>query len=625
MLLHLGTVAGPSSDTFTHITPHLFCFSCRGDTMKSYAVGKGTASVPSLHIDGSKNQTALSQKQLTLERVLQCEAKDSSINASSASAMPASSSAKEDKQCNITLGTQLEEMAGNQLLNTSHLKDDYRSLSPPPHLRSALRSPEKLRAGLARGGFRVTFSESNSLDSSFEKDLIGRANNCYLHQDISSSKRLHLSDTNKTSPYKLHRDTSLDSFDHLYLSSTPQHKRLQKDKRSMDFGDYSVSLANEMKSPSGDLLTQDTETDNNTQALLRLSSDLNTRTHLTSDPAPLASRFSTLSPSFSDLTARHQPLSATARRECSPPAAMRKPLLSAVSGKDSDLAANRRLSPSRVGNKQADKLHSSLTPQHCFKESKTESVPSDVSNYTSFTESPSPKRTDKSSYIAVVLQQLLELVDCYWDGAGSLLLNKKFLAPAQDLLLYLMASTPPQKEVHLPSGDSPSVLFENASRQQRALLKADQLNRADLASQQQQAQGQEASQVSASRIPATGYTAASSYCCSGNHALTYDELLHKNEQLNVQVANLTLELKQLKKLQETVNLLQESQRSLVATNNFLLQQLNKEHIPNSGETSLPSEKVTICERSPFERIPPVSSAHSHGQYCNAEQLNNCPL
>ncbi|XP_067406260.1 leucine-rich repeat-containing protein 36 [Emydura macquarii macquarii] len=607
----------------------------RGNIMKNYAVDKGTSSVPSLDIDSSRNQTGSSQKQLSHKLLLSCDAKDSSINVSSASAIQGSSSTKENKQGNITLGTQLEEAAGKQLLNYSHLEDEYSSLPSPPQIRSSLRSPEKIRAGLTRGGFRVTFSDSNSLDSSLERDIIGKPSLYYLNQDISSTKKLHLSDTNKTNPYKLRRDTSLDSYDHLYLSSTPQNKdfkKLQKDKRSTNIRDYSVSLANEMKtasqsaqSASGDLLTSHTEMDNSTRGLLKLNSDLNTSTHLNSEPALLANRFSTLSTSFSDLTPRHQPLSAEVLLENSQTATMRKTLPSAMSRKDSESAANRCLSPSKVGYKQSDRLHSSLSPQHCLKESNKESVPSDLSNDTCFTESQSPNRTEKASHIAVVLHQLLELVDHYWDGAGSLLLNKNFLTPAKDLLLYLMACTPSQKDVHLPGGDSPSVLTGNASRLQRTQLKyAEPFDRADMALQQQ-AKGLEESHVSSSQSQEMDYAAVSNYSFSGNHSLTYEELLHKNEQLSVQIEYLTLELKQFKKLQETVNLLHESQRSLVSTNNFLLQQLNKEHNLNSVKT-LPSEKLTIHERSPpLERTPPVSSAYGYGQYCNAEQLSNCPL
>lgn len=100
--------------------------------------------------------------------------------------------------------------------------------------------------------------------------------------------------------------------------------------------------------------------------------DLNTSTHLNSEPALLANRFSTLSTSFSDLTSRHQPLSAEVMLENSQTATMRKTLQSAMSRKDSESAVNRCLSPSKVGYKQSDRLHSSLSPQHCLKESNKE-------------------------------------------------------------------------------------------------------------------------------------------------------------------------------------------------------------------------------------------------------------
>uniref|UniRef100_A0A8C0G928 Uncharacterized protein n=1 Tax=Chelonoidis abingdonii TaxID=106734 RepID=A0A8C0G928_CHEAB len=171
------------------------------------------------------------------------------------------------------------EQGGHNRAQDTEEACKYRSLPSPPQMRSSLRSPDKIRAGLTRGGFRVTFSENDSLDSSLEKDIIGKPNTYYLNQDISSTKRLHLSDTNKTNPYKSHRDTSLDSYNHLYLSSTPQNKdfkSLQKDKRSTNLRDSSVSLANEMEttphSTSSDLLTQHTEMDNSTRSLLKLSS-----------------------------------------------------------------------------------------------------------------------------------------------------------------------------------------------------------------------------------------------------------------------------------------------------------------------------------------------------------------
>uniref|UniRef100_A0A8D2JRN1 Leucine rich repeat containing 36 n=1 Tax=Sciurus vulgaris TaxID=55149 RepID=A0A8D2JRN1_SCIVU len=105
---------------------------------------------------------------------------------------------------------------------------------------------------------------------------------------------------------------------------------------------------------------------------------------------------------------------------------------------------------------------------------------------------------------------------------------------------------------------------------------------------------------------------------SGHQSHTYDDLLRKNQQLTMQVACLNQELAQLKKLEETVALLHESQRSLVVTNEYLLQQLNKEQKGYSGKALLPPEKSHHLGRSsPFGKSILSSSspvAHDTGQY-----------
>ncbi|XP_043455399.1 leucine-rich repeat-containing protein 36 isoform X4 [Prionailurus bengalensis] len=96
---------------------------------------------------------------------------------------------------------------------------------------------------------------------------------------------------------------------------------------------------------------------------------------------------------------------------------------------------------------------------------------------------------------------------------------------------------------------------------------------------------------------------------SGHQPHTYDDLLRKNQQLTMQVACLNQELAQLKKLEETVALLHESQRSLVVTNEYLLQQLNKEQKGYSGKALLPPEKSHHLGRSsPFGKRTLSSSS-----------------
>ncbi|KAI4558820.1 hypothetical protein MJG53_013851 [Ovis ammon polii x Ovis aries] len=103
--------------------------------------------------------------------------------------------------------------------------------------------------------------------------------------------------------------------------------------------------------------------------------------------------------------------------------------------------------------------------------------------------------------------------------------------------------------------------------------------------------------------------------------LSSDDLLRKNQQLNMQVSCLNQELAQLKKLEETVTLLHESQRSLVVTNEYLLQQLNKEQKGYSGKALLPPEKSHHLGRSsPFGKSTLSSSSPvAHDMGCQRER------
>ncbi|XP_067159041.1 leucine-rich repeat-containing protein 36 isoform X2 [Apteryx mantelli] len=556
---------------------------------------------------------------------------------------------------------QKKDISGRQLMNESHLEADQKHLSSPSQLRSSLRSPEQIRSGLAKGGYQVVFSDSKTSDSSSERDVIQKSGIYELSQEISSVKRLNLNDTNTVDSYKLPRETRLsnfDNFDHVSLTSTPQHKeflkKLQNDKSSRGHKDYSGRLANEMKTSSqtssGGMLTPHTETGNNSRSPFKISSDLNISTHLSHNSALLDNHFSTLSASFSDTTSKLHSLSADMLLENSQPVTMRPTMLSSVPGEVKEPAASRSSSSSRVEYKQSESLHSLTSPKHCFKDSHKEerncdeqsstvsvlhslltptpsitdrqSFSSELSNGTGVTESHSPTRPEKTSHVTAVLQQLLELVDCHWNGSGSLLFNKDFLVPAQNLLLHLVACTTSQHAVHLPAGHSSSALARNDSKVQRTQLKyTEQFDRTNTATL---VKGLEESQMSASKLQDMDQTAASNYHIRRNQAPTYDDLLWKNKQLSFQVEFLRLELKQLNRLQETVALLQDSQRSLLAANNFLMQQLNKENSPTVHKTPLPSERCTSRERSPpLERTAPVPSAYSSGQYCSSEKLYNC--
>uniref|UniRef100_A0A8B9P8Y8 Uncharacterized protein n=1 Tax=Apteryx owenii TaxID=8824 RepID=A0A8B9P8Y8_APTOW len=509
-------------------------------------------------------------------------------------------------------------------------RPDQKHLSSPSQLRSSLRSPEQIRSGLAKGGYQVVFSDSKTSDSSSERDVIQKSGIYELSQEISSVKRLNLNDTNTVDSYKLPRETRLsnfNNFDHVSLTSTPQHKeflkKFQNDKSSMGHKDYSGRLANEMKTSSqtssGGMLTPHTETGNNSRSPFKISSDLNISTHLSHNSALLDNHFSTLSASFSDTTSKLHSLSADMLLENSQPVTMRPTMLSSVPGEVKEPAASRSSSSSRVEYKQSESLHSLTSPKHCFKDSQKEasSFSSELSNGTGVTESHSPTRPEKTSHVTAVLQQLLELVDCHWNGSGSLLFNEDFLGKLSRYMetLYLKHLSAFFQFIFKVRNLYCHVAFRLCLGSYSALLFRVIL---------QLVKGLEESQMSASKLQDMDQTAASNYHIRRNQAPTYDDLLWKNKQLSFQVEFLRLELKQLNRLQETVALLQDSQRSLLATNNFLMQQLNKENSPTVHKTPLPSERCTSRERSPpLERTAPVPSAYSSGQYCSSEKLYNC--
>uniref|UniRef100_A0A8B9BGR2 Uncharacterized protein n=1 Tax=Anser brachyrhynchus TaxID=132585 RepID=A0A8B9BGR2_9AVES len=440
-------------------------------------------------------------------------------------------------------------------------------------LRSSLCSSGKMRAG----GPHVVFSDSKTFSSSPETDTIQKSSICELSQDIYSTKRLNLSDTN-----------------HGHLVQKPQSGKKIEGHR-----DYGGRLPTEMntslQTASGSTLTQLTETE------IKHGNPLNIKS------------------GFRDATS----LSAEVLLENLKSIMMKPAVVSSVPQKVREPAARRSSSPARAEYKQSETLHSPVSPNLCFKDSHKESS-SELSNDTAVTEGQSATGSEKESKVTGVLQQLLKLVDCHWNGPGSLLVNKDFLVPAQNLLFHLVACTAPQQDAHLTAGHSSSVLARNNPKVQRTQLKyTEQFDRTDSAAQ---GKGLVESHVSASTLHKMDHTAASGYHIQRNQASMYDELVWKNDQLSSQVEFLRLEVKQLTGLQDMVALLQESQRSLVSINNFLLQQLSKGNSHTVHKTPLPSEKCTSHETSsPLERTASAPSAYSSSQYWSSEQLCNCPL
>ncbi|XP_044111900.1 leucine-rich repeat-containing protein 36 isoform X5 [Neovison vison] len=339
--------------------------------------------------------------------------------------------------------------------------------------------------------------------------------------------------------------------------------------------------------------------------------DLYATTHFNSDPALLVNVEQQLSTSLSDVTPAHGSFPNNSALGDS----LRTLLLPTGTSEHRENLTKRSLSPSRRGFKRKDNILATLNPKTGFRDATgSEPLSSDLGSLHGLPGNHSPPISARTSHVATVLRQLLELVDKHWNGSGSLLLNKKFLSPARDLLLTLVVPAPSQQWCHSHPEDTSKTFH----RREMELKEAGHVVPNDMESLKQKlVRVLEENLVLSEKIKQLEEGAAT-LIVSGHQSHTYDDLLRKNQQLNMQVACLNQELAQLKKLEETVALLHESQRSLVVTNEYLLQQLNKEQKGYSGKALLPPEKSHHLGRSsPFGKSTLSSSspvAHDTGQY-----------
>ncbi|XP_006878757.1 PREDICTED: leucine-rich repeat-containing protein 36 [Elephantulus edwardii] len=509
----------------------------------------------------------------------------------------------------FAMGTQKQQMARREMSSDCHQEDEFRRYSPH---QSRVRSPEKM----AREGYHVSFLDNKSSGSSPEKDLKQKPDTYQLIHDVSLGKRLDVGDSSQIHPYQLPSDIGLENYDSHYPQTLSLHESLGKrPQRSKSYREYSTKSSNDTKAAAshscGDLLTSLSNPDSSTGRLLKLSSDLYATTHFNSDPGLLVSVEQQLPSSLNDLTPPHGSLSNNSVLGNS----LRTLMLPSGSSEEREALTKRSFSPAKRGFKRKDNVLATLNPKHGFREATgSESLSSDLDSLHGLPGNHSPPICARTSHVATVLRELLELVDKHWTGSGSLLLNKKFLGPARDLLLSLVVPSPPQQWCRGHPEDT-SKAFR---RREMVLKEAGQLVPNDMESLKQKlVRVLEENLVLSEKIQQLEEGPIAS-TVSGHQSHAYDDLLRKNQQLNQQVACLSQELAQLRKLEETVALLHESQRSLVVTNEYLLQQLNKEQKGYSGKALLPPEKGHHLGRSsPFGKSTLSSSspaAHDTGQY-----------
>ncbi|XP_057609636.1 leucine-rich repeat-containing protein 36 [Chionomys nivalis] len=574
--------------------------SSRGETVKTCVADAGCASRVHPEID-TRIETD-SNKGLFIPFPSR-EIKDSitSTSANQGSGTPA------QKFDVCPLGTQLQEATRRETSDT-HKEDEFRHYLPH---QSTVRSPEKM----TRDGYRVSFLDTKSSGSSPEKDLIPRPDTYPCIHDGSLGKRLDVGDSNQILPYQLPSDVNLDCYDNHYSQTLSLHGSLvKKPQKIKNYREYSIKPSNDIKATSshscGDLLTSLSNPDSSTGRLLKLSSDLYATTHFNSDPALLANVEQQLSSSLRDFAPA--PGSFPGNRVLGN--SLRTLLLPPGTPENREIPTQRSLSG---GFKRKDNVLANLNLKCGFQEatgSEAQPLSSDLGSLHGLPGNHSPPISARTPHVATVLRQLLELVDKHWNGSGSLLLNKKFLGPARDLLLSLVVPAPPQQ--------CRSQLEDKAGKafcwRESQLKEVERLVPNDVENLKQKlVKVLEENVILSEKIQQLEGGAAASVV-SGHPSHSHDDLLRRNQQLTLQVACLNQELTQLKRLEETVALLHESQRSLVVTNEYLLQQLNKEQKGYSGKSLLPPEKSHPLGRSsPFGKSTLSSSspmAHDTGQY-----------
>ncbi|XP_072823647.1 leucine-rich repeat-containing protein 36 isoform X5 [Vicugna pacos] len=481
----------------------------------------------------------------------------------------------------------------------NRIETEFRHYSPH---QSTVRSPEKM----VREGYRISFLDSKSSGSSPEKDMIPKPDTYQLTHDVSVGKRLDVGDSSQIHPYQLPSDVCLENYDS-HSQNLSLHGSLGKrPQRSKNYQEYSTKPSNNVKATTshscGDLLTSLSNPDSSTGRLLKLSSDLYATTHFNSDPSLLVNVEQQLSTSLGDVTPAHGSFPNNSVLGDS----LRTLLFPTGTSENKESLTKRSLSPSRRGFKRKDNILATLNPKHGFRDVTGNEPPSsDLGSLHGLPGNHSPPVSARTSHVATVLRQLLELVDKHWNGSGSLLLNKKFLGPARDLLLTLVVPAPSQQWCRSQSEDT-SKAFR---RREMELKEAGQRVPNDMESLKQKlVRVLEENLILSEKIQQLEEGATTSIV-SGHKSHTSDDLLCKNQQLNMQVAYLNQELAQLRKLEETVALLHESQRSLVVTNEYLLQQLNKEQKGHSGKALLPPAKSHHLGRSsPFGKSTLSSSS-----------------
>ncbi|XP_043937320.1 leucine-rich repeat-containing protein 36 isoform X2 [Protopterus annectens] len=570
-----------------------------------------------------------------------------------------------------------ETRTTREVKDQNDAEEDYRPLPSPT--RSSLRVPGK-NLGRTKDGFRVTFAENQSSEPPQEKKTAARSlftSDIYQPRDSTASGQLGHFDPRSLLPSKHNLwTTAKDYRDSQHISTSTKEDYLKTSStntasHSLDARPYG-DVKKTYQSSFVDLLKHQIDkvpTESSIERLQKLSSDLYVTTHLDDEPLVLDNQtLKSDKPSTTLTTHNHfSSTEALLEKPYSSSPSSNVPYYSIGGARNVFLERGKQLiteKPPRSKHENHSawtsedvdifsprtemKRTSSLTllPSKSFYEqNETEKFSGktlqtdDLRDHTSWLSAV--RGLLPSSDTSIVLSQLLDLVDRYWNGSRSLHLNQKFLTPAQELLTSLTRST--SSEVVTSYQVQEEKQIKTLPNEDRSLNREQGPHMGDMQDLKEQLMDAkydldclrlkfekitEENNILKSKLQKAELPSKNN--STRNQSDFASQQYPSNEQLFLRLGQLSEQLKQSVGLQETINMLKESHRSLISTNDYLLMQLNKTREGNNSELSNSyfgsqnkngsMDRWTTGRNSTSQ--PPSSSFN---QYNKLDNLTNSPL
>uniref|UniRef100_UPI00398F0E85 leucine-rich repeat-containing protein 36-like n=1 Tax=Pristiophorus japonicus TaxID=55135 RepID=UPI00398F0E85 len=534
-----------------------------------------------------------------------------------------------DMSSKLSIEAMDTEQARSGQYHSYHTEDDYKSYQSPA--RSSLRSIGKNVCNRSRDGFKVTFADKMLDSCTDENNIQNNSINSDLQYDHSSGyskkesllqiKERNLIDYTDTSVMK-DSSTNIDTNSILshdyhkqpytgtktYQSNLePQSSYLnhQTDKATIGMScDSLFKLNSDFKTSSTYGSRKSTHVDDGASSQRsRMTSSALITHHGTSSSDHLLDRHRLISPcsSFTSIYSNGSKRGFTEHMN-------KEPMANRSSERRSQLTTtNVENFDSKLEPKKSSSLSSLLYGQTSYDRKTSLDKLLEVEECGDYRpRTPTGLNSGVSASVSSLLQNLLDLVDRYWNGSRSLHANQRFLTPAHELLSNLVnsMSIPKiqslEKKVKALTEENKSLLTRTGFGLDTAELHRVKHQLTQKQDDLESLKGRLAKVLDENNKLRSQLTSLELANCAGNQ-LPNKDLQKDNERLNLEVEYLNQQIKQYNKLQETVTMLQESHRSLVSTNNYLQQQLN---INGAGQKTDMSSYLGSHRTKAWSKLPP---------------------